>query len=144
VNASVEELTKAVDESFEALKALTLEKRVLKKLCRPVFANRDTLAKRDLELEEKTCKALSEMAAQVQKPGEMIRSLIAEETGRLEAEWNRAKQDVVPGDELLDRVLQKFGRRYRKDRDAAVLASLFVADAVTGELSDLLRTIGSV
>jgi hypothetical protein len=61
----------------------------------------------------------------------------------LDGNWDARKLSLVPGSELIDGVLQKFGLRYRKDKDGLRLAELMSLPEVDVELVELLKTIAS-
>jgi hypothetical protein len=50
---------------------------------------------------------------------------------------------MVPGAELIDRVLLEFGLRYKKQRDAKRIASMMAAEEVPDHIRNLLRRIVS-
>ena len=59
----------------------------------------------------------------------------------VDEEWSSRRLMLVPGEELLDRVLQRYDLRFRKERDGIRLAELLSASEIPRELSDLLHRI---
>jgi hypothetical protein len=64
-----------------------------------------------------------------------------EERNIAEKQWASRKLSLVPGDELLDGVCQRYGVRFRKERDAQRLASLVEPAEVPSALAELLKRI---
>jgi len=135
--------SEAINESVESLKPIALEKRVLKSLCRPVYPDRKRLGKKDVPLQARVDAELRQMAEQVQKTQESLQGVIARDQTEIELRWEAARNQLVPGDELLDGVCAKFGRRYFKERDAGVLAGLFNSDEIAPEIAAILRSVGA-
>jgi len=140
------EVQEAIKSSIEDLRQLTVDKRVYASLCSPVYASRDVIFD-----QAKGGNAKEAMKQEFDRMAEVLgeaQSELDDEYNRIEKEvdeeWERRKQDIVPGDELIVAVCKKFGVAFRKrSGDARKLAALLTEDEIHQELKDLINQIGA-
>ncbi|MFB9440139.1 AAA family ATPase [Streptomyces showdoensis] len=139
-----EEVESAVSEVCDELLPSAIERRVLKRVCRPVIPDRRPVINRgdqefDTALQEQLKLALdkiSELSSEVER--------IREEcSAEVHADWAVRKTEMVPGDELLDRVFQRFGQRFNKRHDALRIAQEMKRDEIPSEMAELVRGLVS-
>jgi len=132
-----------LDDCCEQLKGFSLLKRVAKKLCKPVFVEGkfECQIKGD-DVEAVITVKLKEQAEELSRRERSLAGALERETAELELAWPDAKQDIVPGPELLDLLCQRFGIRFRKESDSHRLAALLTADEVDPEIRDILQALG--
>lgn len=139
------EIKEALQATADELKQLTIEKRVAKALCKPIFPSAKALF--DNEGEEfaaRVTKELDKMTSEVQRAKDRLEKEISDQEKSVNAMWESSKLSLVPGDELLDRVCQKYGVRLKKERDSARLASLMTVDEIDESIKKLIREIGGI
>jgi putative ATP-dependent endonuclease of the OLD family len=147
-NASEEEVSETevaekLEECTEALRRLTVEKRVLRALCGPVFFDRSIITERDTDadFDSSLASEIDRQIAALNARKTEIQMLEQREQEDVTKVWDANKLSLVPGDELLDCVCQKFGVRFKKRRDGARLARLLTAGELDPELARLLRDL---
>lgn len=140
---STESVNAHLQECADGLQRLAVEKRVARSVCAPVFLDRHSVLS-----ETGNDEFSARLAAEIERQLEGLRarlagiaSLTAQEEERVARVWKSGKMDIVPGDELLDAVCQKYGVRFKKRRDGARLAGLLSPNEVPLELVQLLRSL---
>jgi SMC interacting uncharacterized protein involved in chromosome segregation len=139
------EIKEALQAAADELKQLTIEKRVAKGLCKPIFPSAKTLFDNEGEqFATRVTKELDKMTSELQRAKDRLEKEISDQEKSVNDMWEANKLSLVPGDELLDRVCQKYGVRLKKERDSARLASLMTADEIDESIKKLIREIGGV
>lgn len=143
---SVEEVNRAMNDIAEQLKPLVIRTRVTHQLLSPVYAERewDGGHVEDDVIAEQVEAAINAQRAELDRRQEMVKSQIqAVERGVCE-QWDTCRMQMVPGEELLDRVCRLFGVRFHKKRDAVRLAAMLEPGEVPDELRGIIRDICGV
>jgi putative ATP-dependent endonuclease of OLD family len=138
-------IAKAIDSACESLKQHAIEKRIVKKLGRPLhplprslFDGVESVGK------EKLGKSIAEAMEVLARTKSQLDEVMLEVTQEIEARWAAEKTSIVPGDKVLDQVCKSFGVRFKKEIDGSRVASLFSADELPDEILRLIREIGSI
>lgn len=140
---SPDEIAAVLGEAADELRMLSVAKRVINDVCRWHPLDRRELARTAISdgLSDALQNALSEFESEIAS----IRSNVAEEILQteqwLDAEWADRKLEIVPGHELLDKVMSRYGLRFHKDRDGSELARLLPAERIPFELENLMRKV---
>jgi putative ATP-dependent endonuclease of OLD family len=138
-----EDVETALDETAEELKAFSLGKRIHRQLLQPVRpGSPDQLTSiEDIQahVERQLASAEQELARRRWQT-EIVFSSAVE---ALELDWESRKLHIVPGSELIDGVCQRFGIRFRKERDGGRLADQFTSESIPNELETLIRKLAS-
>ncbi|MEW1828359.1 AAA family ATPase [Streptomyces sp. NPDC088196] len=139
-----EEVEVAIGEACDELLPVAIERRILKRVCRPVIPDRRPVIDRgdqgfDEALQEQLNLALekiSSLSSEIQK----IREECAAE---VQVDWESRKSEMVPGDDLLDKVFQRFGLRFNKRQDALRIAQEMESSEIPEEMTELVRRLVS-
>jgi putative ATP-dependent endonuclease of OLD family len=140
------DIRKAFNECAEELKEMTVEKRVAKVLCKPVFpsAKRIFGEQKEERITKKIDEELRLQIEQLEEARKKLETAYREQLECVNGAWEASKLAIVPGDVLLDKVCQKFGVRFRKEQgDGARLAALMKESEIDQEIKEIIREIGS-
>jgi len=139
------DVSQSIEDVAEKLKAFAIEKKVDKLLCRPAFpSSRREFGKNETAPDASQIVAeIDKMIVQLNEARSCVPQVLNEQTQRVESTWLTNKLDVVPGDQLLDKVCQKFGTRFNKDRDSSRLASLMKEEEIDTRIKRIIREIGN-
>lgn len=144
-NPTPEEVSALISEIVEELRGLCVAKRVAAQVCRPVIPDRSAFgACNGSNVESIAEEALAGAEESLKKMRESLSSTVASARESVEREWPSNRKSIVPGSELLDEVMKRFGLRYKKERDGVLLAERMEASEIPAELSSLLCEIGSL
>jgi energy-coupling factor transporter ATP-binding protein EcfA2 len=140
--ANISEVEQALDKCADALKNVAIERRVAKITCLPIYPNRNDVLNcvSGLPLLDRVRQEFSCQKARLDKLEENLQTILKTQTELVENNWTTKKQDLVPGDLLLDEVCKMFGMRFNKERDSARLASLMRESEIDFEIRDILRS----
>ncbi|MFF2215633.1 AAA family ATPase [Streptomyces antibioticus] len=144
VSPTPEEVTSAIDEVCEDLFPTAVERRILKRACRPVIPDRRPIINRGERVFEDALKA--ELNSALEKLSSLVTDIdkIREECEQeVRAEWESRKAEIVPGDELLDQLFQRYGLRFNKRQDALRIAQEMAASEIPPEMAQLVRRLVS-
>jgi putative ATP-dependent endonuclease of OLD family len=140
-----EEITAAIDQAADQLKGFALHKRVAKELCKPIYPKlppvpvgaegQSVITVVTAELD----KHINELQVLKEKAAEALRR----QAEALDARWGGNKLNVVPGDMLLNQVCEKYGVRFKKERDGVRLAALMLESEIDDEVKRFIREIGT-
>jgi putative ATP-dependent endonuclease of the OLD family len=142
---SPEQIEVLVQEACAELFDTTLERRVLRMACAPVIPDRQAVIDRQSETA-----FISALEAELDKAEQRLAKARANIS-----EWLTTARDqfkdadlqeqlkIIPGDEILDFVFQKFGMRFHKRKDGPRLAALIRPEAIDGEIKNLLNAIAA-
>jgi putative ATP-dependent endonuclease of the OLD family len=137
-------ITKAIDECAETLKDHAIGKRVLRRICCPIYPTvKWGLQHRTQDAEPLVIEELTRLRKQLDETEAKSKRVIDESKQEVESSWGVNKCALVPGDVLLDEVCKKFGVRFKKDIDGARLASLMNESEIDGEIKRLIRRFAS-
>jgi predicted ATPase len=140
---SEDEIVKEIEIVADGLKALAIEKRVVKLFSKPFYPLSRRLFEDGAPIGcEKIAHEIEKTLAHFEMSRAKIEQACAEQTKLVEEAWEKNKLDVVPGDLLLDGVCKAFGVRFRKDADGSRIAALFRPDEIDDEIQGILREIG--
>ncbi|MFF7720733.1 AAA family ATPase [Streptomyces luteogriseus] len=141
---SPEEVETIIEEVCEELLPMAIERRILKRVCRPIIPDRRPVINRgdrefDDALKEELNLALEKLGA-VAADLDKIRDECATEVG---VDWGARKAEIVPGDELLDKLFQRYGLRFNKRQDALRIAQNMAVEEIPAEMVQLVRHLVS-
>ncbi|WKK26982.1 AAA family ATPase [Streptomyces olivoreticuli] len=139
-----EEVSAAIDEVCEELFPTAVERRIMKRACRPVIPDRRLIMNRgerdfDDALRDEL-NAAREKIASLAAELEQIREECVKE---VQTEWEVRKSEIVPGDELLDRLFQRYGLRFIKRQDALRIAQEMQGHEIPQEMMQLVQRLVS-
>lgn len=143
VPATTSDIDEQITQCAQNLKQMAIDKRVAKIICRPIHPSRRRLWGDEMSIRDRVAKELDEMVAQLEEAKGEVEDVVEEQSRMVESRWGSDKLAVVPGDELLDAVFQRYGMRFRKERDGAHLASLMRSNEIDQEIKDIIFAIGS-
>jgi hypothetical protein len=140
------EVAKAINECCEQLKHVAIERRVAKVLCKPIYpsAERIQCTSGDSTFLERIGREVDGMIRNLEEARLSSEKVIAEQSAIVEGQWASSKVAMVPGDELLDRVCQRFGVRFKKELgDGARLVRLMHVNEIDPEIKELIADVVS-
>jgi putative ATP-dependent endonuclease of the OLD family len=140
---TAEDVRKTFDTVADELKELAIQKRVARIFNRPAYPKfePDENVTTDEAVVGRIASEVQSVVSRLEKLEERAADIMREERERVESEWVQKKLEIVPGDELLDRVCRKYGVRYQKDKDGVRLASLIHTEDIPEEIKELLREL---
>ena len=53
--------------------------------------------------------------------------------------WDKSRLDIVPGEEVMQKVFAKYGLRYKKERDGIGLTSVLLSEEVHDDLKRIIE-----
>jgi putative ATP-dependent endonuclease of the OLD family len=137
-----DEVRDAIAECAETLRSTAVQRRIVKRLCSPIFMDRQAVLEGEHDafvsnVESLLAKGRDYLGEQEKR----VRSLFHEETERIAGMSGEDLVRTVPGDELLDCVCNKFGVRFIKARDAGRLAGLLRLNEIDSSLTEFVREV---
>jgi hypothetical protein len=141
---SDDDVVRALDACADELKTLAIAKRVHRVLCSTVYPPR-AVDYGGTDVATGVRDELKTMIGELDIAMARVDQVVAEKTQQVEQLWEAGKKlEVVPGDLLLDHVFQRFGVRFKKERDSERLAALTPEHLIPRELADLIVEVASV
>jgi hypothetical protein len=127
----------------EALKPLTIWKRVRAATRRPVYPGDDSAETPATCGEMKLCakKMLEDMQGSIGSSLGCVDKICADAESQVESSWQTDKFGVVPGSALLDEVYKKYGLRYDKMRDGVAVAAQMNIDEIDVEIRSFIKRL---
>ncbi|MFD9658502.1 AAA family ATPase [Streptomyces mirabilis] len=138
-----EEISKEIEEICESLMPASIERRVLKKVCAPLFPNREAVIHRedDVDFAESVAVELSKISDAVATLSSDLANLVLKAEAEVREEWGSRKLHVVPGEEILTLLLRRYELRFNKRQDGVKIASLMTRDEIPSEIAILIRSL---
>ncbi|MEH2109890.1 hypothetical protein [Nostoc sp.] len=125
----------------------TVNKRVFKIACKPIYPNTKALLKEVAEEEaifvNKVTEEMQQIIEQLQADKSKLETLYKEKLEEVNKVWQSSKLNLVPGDLLLDMVCQAYKIRFKKERDGSKLATLMKNNEISQEIIDIIQEFGS-
>ena len=140
------DIEKSLDECVDKLKQTAIDKRVVKILCNPVYPSRKRISEEaeKTEIAKSVTGEINRMIEQLKEMSSNVESVYKKQSEYVNKHWQANKFDVVPGDLLLDKACEKYSVRFKKDSgDSVRLAALMNENEIDGEITKLIREIGS-
>jgi len=140
------EVEKQIEEAAERLKPFTIRKWAEKTLCRPVYPDSailDESVQKTDALVSTIAEVLEDMINEVAAARDKVTEVWEEQEAQIETLWPTRKLDLVPGEELLDRVCREYGVRFHKRADSVRLAELLEPDEIDLELRSIIERVSS-
>jgi putative ATP-dependent endonuclease of the OLD family len=132
----------AIEECAEQLKDHAIGKRIVKKVCVPLYPTfRWSPADRADNAETLLTAEIAKLRTQIDETEARVKQAIADARLDVDGSWKSNKTALVPGDVLLDEVCKRFGTRFKKDADGVKLAGLMTDYEIPVEIKDLLQEI---
>ncbi|MFG3262342.1 MULTISPECIES: AAA family ATPase [Streptomyces] len=139
-----EEIEVAIDEVCEELLPTAIERRILKRVCRPVIPDRRPIINRgDREFDEALKDELNSALEKISSISAEIEKIREECVREVQADWESRKSEIVPGDELLDKVFHRYGLRFSKRQDALRIAQEMERSEIPTEMGQLVQRLVS-
>jgi predicted ATP-dependent endonuclease of OLD family len=137
------EVERVIEEAIEALKDLAVGKRVRRLLLKPMYPKRDAFSSDPLanDFVERLTTELERQRDEADNRLASIKTSMDKEKSSLDGSWKAEKRSIVPGDELLQVVCQRFGVKFNKEHDSERLAKLMNPDEIAEELKEVIRAI---
>ena len=121
-----------------ALKDEVVRLKIENRMLKPIFLH--TRAADGSSIEERLRKASEVLALRQERFARESDAIRAE----VQAQWPREAISLAPGSKILEKVTQRFGARFQKDKgDTERLARLLPRDLIPTEIQELLRAIVS-
>lgn len=143
ITLSPKQIAEALSTCADELREFTIAKRVAKTLCRPVFATDGWInevassgAKGAVQSE------IDRQMSSVEDRRAKLSEVHDKESAAIASRWEVEKLDIVPGTELLDKLFQQYGVRFRKETDSSRIAEMMVRDEINPELVNFIKSIG--
>jgi putative ATP-dependent endonuclease of OLD family len=132
-----------LNASAEALKPLTIWKRVRAATRRPIYPGDESAETPATCGEMKLCaqKMLENMQGSISSALSSVDRLCADAESQVESSWQTDKLGIVPGSALLDEVYKKYGFRYDKMRDGVAVAAHMDVDEIDVEIQDFIKRL---
>ncbi|MFJ9076814.1 ATP-dependent nuclease [Streptomyces sp. NPDC102278] len=140
---SPEDVESALDDACQELFQTAVERRVLKRACRPVIPKREKVLKRagGEEFEAALKVQLDESVKELQGVIGDLGGMIDGATIEVQGEWDSRKLELIPGDEILDSMFRHYGLRFNKRKDAVEIASQMRLNEIPGEIREILDNL---
>lgn len=139
-----EEITSAIDEVCEELFPTAVERRILKRTCRPVIPNRNPVMNRgERDFDDALRNELNVAIEKITSLAGTLDQIREECVKEVRTDWEARKSEIVPGDELLDRLFQRYGLRFSKRQDALRIAQGMKDDEIPEEMVQLVHRLVS-
>ncbi|WSB84543.1 AAA family ATPase [Streptomyces cellulosae] len=138
-----EELSAAIEEICESLLSASIERRVLKKVCAPLYPDREAVLNRD-EGADFTVSVLSQLSKITSSLADLegeIGTLLGDAEEEVRREWDTRKYEIVPGEEVLTLLLRRYGLRFNKRQDCAKIATCMRRDEIPSEMVGVIRNL---
>jgi predicted ATPase len=137
------EISQVINEICESLLPASIERRVLKKVCAPLFPDRKAVIHREAgaDFTESVTTELSKISDAVAALANDIPNLVQKAEAEVREEWAMRKLHLAPGEEILTLLLQRYGLRFNKRQDGVKIASLMTREEIPTELSILIRSL---
>ncbi len=141
---SIVDLEKVIDECAEELRQFTIDKRVVRRLYKPIRPSFDWVVEKrhGTSIMEQIIDENHRMMKQIEKVNEEVKIVYEEQANEVNAIWQSRKLELVPGDHLLDMVCRKYKTRFKKDTDGSRLAALMSEQEIDEEIKEIIREIG--
>jgi predicted ATP-dependent endonuclease of OLD family len=141
-NVTTQKVADDLNECAEQLRDFTLGKALLDHVNAPIFISAE-LGADDTRDKVISCvrESLASGASTLNQRAEGLKDTLHEISEELDHTWNKEKFKLVPGEELLDSVLKRYGLAYRKMRDARGIAAIMTASEVPSEVKTLLNEV---
>lgn len=138
-----EEIKDAISHTAEQLKQFTLDKRVAKIISKPFYPSRERLFQQsqDTSILDRVNTEVDSLIERLEAIKTNLDTVHDEQINYIDQNWNRDKERIVPGDVLLDKVCQRFGVRFKKERDGPILAALMLENEIDSEIKQIIREI---
>lgn len=137
-----EEIERIIREVCAELLDRAIERKVLKRVCKPLIPDRRPVIDRDSTSFEVSLRRQLEVVAEaVSDLSQGLSEIITQETSRAQAEWDDRKIEIVPGDEVLDAVFSRYNLRFNKRTDSLRLAQSMRADEIPAEIMSLIKRL---
>lgn len=136
-----EEVGAALSEAANDLQQLAIDLRMLRATCRPIFPQHEGLKPGTEGALERSTIEIERLIAALQERQALASRLVADYKRDVEQRWATEKLHIVPGSTLLNLVFERFGLRYKKERDGARLASMVKESAIDMELRKLISSM---
>jgi hypothetical protein len=137
---SESDVSNLLDECAESLKQLAVQKRLTKRLSKPLFPR--LVPKSDVGLEspfvDMAKQEIGNIIESLTKTKDQIEEMLRQGCSEVDAEWDRRKLELVPGDELLDSICKRFGVRFVKEKDSSRLAAIFRQHEIPDEIKRII------
>ncbi|WP_078614284.1 AAA family ATPase [Streptomyces griseus] len=140
-NPSEEEIGAAIEEICDSLMAASIERRVLKVVCAPLYPDRKSVIDRgnDKGFLDAVTSEISKVADAVSSLNANLESLVKAAEDEVRGDWETRKRDIVPGEEVLTLLFQRYGLRFNKRQDGGKIAALMESSEIPGEIASIVR-----
>jgi hypothetical protein len=136
-----EEVQASLSEAADELQQLAIDLRIFRTTCRPVFPRHEGLKPGTEGVLERSATEVERLIAELQERQVVASQLAADYKLEVERRWATEKLHIVPGSTLLNRVFERFGLRYKKERDGARMASMLKESDINVELRELISSM---
>lgn len=135
----------AINECAERLKQLTIDKRVARLLCKPIYPSFIWTfgESQDTPIVEKIATENQRIMNQLDQVSNNAQKVYEEQSRIVNDIWSTQKLNMVPGDHLLDMVCKRYNIRFKKEIDGSRLASLMSKNEIDEEIQAIIRQIGN-
>lgn len=139
------EIGEALDEVAETLKKLSVDKRVIRRMCRPIYPSVNQIIEDSLRGDTASViqADFDALATRLVSLKADVPEAVLREQRAVDGSWSVRKLQLVPGDLLLDGVLRKYGLRFSKVRDSSRLASFLARNEIDPEIVSLIEGLAS-
>jgi len=140
-----EDISEELQTASEALKQFAIDKRVVKALCKPAYPSHKkifTPTSADA-ITARVSQELERVVNELQSAKARLPDELTAQTELVNRRWEADKFALVPGDMLLDLVCQKYGVRFKKERDSARMAALMTEAEIDRTVKEIIREIGA-
>ncbi|MFF7487404.1 ATP-dependent endonuclease [Streptomyces luteogriseus] len=138
-----DEISRALDEICDSLLSISIERRVLKKVCAPLYPNREAVINRDegADFAASVTTQLSKITESLTQLESELDTLIRDADAEVRQEWESRKHEIVPGEEVLTLLLQRYGLRFNKRQDCLKIAALMKREEIPTEISQVISSL---
>lgn len=138
-----DEISAAIDEICESLLTASIERRVLKKVCAPLYPDRQSVINRDdgIDFRASVISQLSKISESLTRLENELDALLRDAEAQVRQEWDSRKYEIVPGEEVLTMLLNRYGLRFNKRQDCVKIAALIRREEIPDEIAQVIRNL---
>lgn len=138
-----EEVSAAIDEICESLRTASIERRVLKRVCAPLYPDRQSVISRgdDIDFTASVVSELSKISDSLTRLERELATLLQDAENQVHHEWGSRKYEIVPGEEVLTMLFRRYGLRFNKRQDCVKIAALMEREEIPDEITQVIRNL---
>lgn len=138
-----EDISAAIDEICESLLSASIERRVLKKVCAPLYPDREAVMNRveGADFTESVLGQISKVTSALTALESEIGTFLRDAEIEVRNAWDTRKREIVPGEEVLTLLLRRYSLRFNKRQDCVKIATFMTREEIPHEIAGVIRNL---